>query len=71
MIGKVLAAVAGQKMAERVSGGNGAKGAALGVIAATVARRLGPAGMIAALGAGYLLKKRSEKRQAATPPTYD
>ncbi|MEJ5976140.1 hypothetical protein WG901_05815 [Novosphingobium sp. PS1R-30] len=71
MLGKLIAGIAGQQVAERFSGGNGAKGAAIGVVAATVARRLGPAGILAALAGGYLLKKHSEKRQeAAVPPVY-
>ncbi|MCW1431321.1 hypothetical protein [Novosphingobium sp. JCM 18896] len=71
MLGKLIAGIAGQQVAERLGSGNGAKGAAMGVLAATIARRLGPAGIIAALAGGYLLKKHSEKRQdAAVPPTY-
>lgn len=70
MIGKLIAAVAGQQVAERIGGGSGAKGAALGVVAATVVRRLGPAGIVAALAGGYLLKKAGEKRAASAAPMY-
>lgn len=65
MLGKIFAGIAGKQVADRVSGVNGATGAAIGVVAASVLRRLGPAGIIAALAGGYLLKKRSEKRQQA------
>ena len=69
MLGKVIAAVAGKNIAERVSGGNAAAGAALGVVAATVVRRMGPLGVIAALAGGYALKKRAEKKDAAAAAT--
>ena len=65
MLGKLIAGAAGQQIAERLSGGNGATGALVGVAAASVVRRLGPAGWVAALAGSYLLKKYSEKRHAS------
>ena len=66
MLGKLIAGAAGQQLAERLSGGNGATGALVGVVAASVVRRLGPAGWIAALAGGYLLKKYTNKRQTSS-----
>lgn len=61
MIGKILGAVAGQKAAQRVSGVNGPAGALLGAGAVTVARRLGPAGLILAGLGGYAFKRYRDK----------
>jgi hypothetical protein len=74
MLGKLIAGAAGQQLAERLSGGNGATGALAGIATASIVRRLGPAGWIAALAGGYLLKKFNDKRRVSavqpigTPP---
>ena len=64
MIGKIIAAIAGKKMAENVSGIGGAGGAILGVGAASLARRLGPLGLIAATAGGFAVKHLVDKRKA-------
>lgn len=64
MIGKLIGAWAGAKVAERTRGGtSGPGGALMGAAAVAMARRLGPVGMIAAAAGGYALKRYSEKRQ--------
>ena len=69
MLGKILGAMAGRRLAGRNSG---ASGALIGAAIPMIARRgLGPLGL--ALGAGWAAKKlydRSQSRRvAATPPT--
>ncbi|WP_083274607.1 hypothetical protein [Novosphingobium resinovorum] len=63
MIGKIIGAIAGQRVSRDVGGVGGTGGALLGVGAATVLRRLGPVGMVAAAAGGYALKKHLEKRE--------
>lgn len=67
MIGKIIGAIAGKRLADNVSGVGGTSGAILGIGAATLARRLGPVGLIAATAGGYALKRYLEKREARTP----
>lgn len=67
MIGKIIGAIAGEKIARHVRGIDGTGGALLGVGAATLLRRLGPVGLVAAAAGGYALKRYVEKRQAAVP----
>ena len=63
MIGKIAAAMIGNRMAGRYGG---VKGAALGYGAAALARRgLGPLGL--ALGLGWAAKKMYERRGSAAP----
>ncbi len=71
MIGKIIAALVGREI-DRRDGAGGAKGALIGIAAASGLRRLGPLGMI--LGGGYVAKKAYDRRKAAkagriTPPT--
>lgn len=62
MIGKVIGAYVGDRLAKKTSTGiGGAGGAALGVIAAAALRRLSLPAMIALGAGGYLAKKLSEK----------
>jgi len=70
MIGKLIGAIAGEHAARHVSGINGPGGALLGVGAATLLRRLGPVGLIAAAVGGYALKRHYDKRQAAAPAVH-
>lgn len=65
MIGKIVGAVAGERIAQRVSGVSGTGGALLGVGAATLLRRLGPLGLLAAAAGGYAFKKHRDRRAAA------
>ena len=57
MITKVIGAFAGDKLARTIGGSGGATGAALGVVAATVLRRMSLPAMIALGAGGYLAKK--------------
>ena len=59
MIGKIIGAAVGKRMAGRHSG---AKGMLLGALAPAIARRaFGPLGL--AVGGGYLAKKYYDKRR--------
>lgn len=62
MLGKILGAFAGERAARHFDGIDGPVGAALGVGAATVIRRLGPWGMIAVAVGGYALKRYQDKK---------
>jgi len=64
VIGKIVSAVVGKKIAERTSGMSEGTGALIGVAAATVLRRLGPVGFVAAATGGLLAKRYIAKRQA-------
>ncbi|MDQ3074183.1 MAG: hypothetical protein M3Q88_01025 [Pseudomonadota bacterium] len=70
MLGKILGAMAGQRLAGR---NNGAKGALIGAAIPMIARRgLGPLGL--ALGAGWAAKKlydRKQSRRNRTAPHVD
>jgi hypothetical protein len=62
MIGKVIGAVIGERIAQRY--GSGARGAVIGALAPMVARRLmGPLGL--ALAGGYVAKKYLDSRRRA------
>ena len=72
MIGKVIGAFVGDKVAKQTSSVGGASGAALGVIATTVLSRLSLPAMVAVGVGGYVAKKIFDKKQAegagTTPP---
>jgi hypothetical protein len=61
MIGKVLGAAIGSRI-DRSDGKGGLKGAAIGMVAVSALRRLGPLGL--ALGGAYALKKSMDRRRA-------
>lgn len=63
MIGKVIGALVGREI-DRRDGSGGAKGAALGWLAAGALRRLGPIGL--ALGGAYVAKKAYDRRKGAS-----
>lgn len=65
MIGKVIGAFVGDKLAKQTSGLGGASGAAIGVVAASVLRRMSLPAMIALGAGGYVAKKVFEKREAS------
>jgi hypothetical protein len=67
MIGKIIGAIAGAKAAKHTRGVNGTGGALMGAATIAMARRFGPAGMIAAAAGGYALKRYNEKRRAKYP----
>ena len=62
MIGKVIGALVGREI-DRRDGSGGAKGAAIGWVAASAMRRLGPLGL--ALGGAYVAKKAYDRRKAS------
>lgn len=62
MLGKIIGAVVGEHAARRVRGVNGTGDALLGAGAATLLRRLGPLGLVAAAAGGYMLKRRNDRR---------
>jgi hypothetical protein len=67
MIGKIVGAIAGKKIAERY--GNGPKGALIGALFPIVARRaFGPLGL--AVGGAYLGKKYLDSRKRRARTTY-
>ena len=66
MIGKIIGAVAGSKLAENSRSVGGPAGALLGVGAATLARRMSLPVLLAASAGGYLIKKRMDRKQAGT-----
>ena len=64
MIGKVLGAFVGGKAAQHVRGIEGPTGAALGVLAPALLRRLSLPAMIALGVGGYLVKKAVDQQDA-------
>lgn len=63
MIGKIIGAAVGAKVAERTRGGLGGPGGALlGMVAVPLARRLGPVGIAAVAIGGYAAKRLAKKR---------
>lgn len=67
MIGKMIGAFVGEKVAEQTDGIGGAAGAVLGVVAATVLRRMSLPGLLAVGVGGYLLKRYADKQAAEKP----
>jgi hypothetical protein len=64
MIGKIIGAAIGERVARR--SGGGARGALIGAMAPAIARRLfGPLGL--ALAGGYAAKKYYDSRKARPP----
>ena len=61
MIGKVLGAFVGDKLAKQTTAFGGPTGAAAGVIAASVLRRMSLPAMIALGAGGYVAKKLYDK----------
>lgn len=64
MLGKIIGAVVGRRVARHIDGIGGPGGALLGVGAATLLRRMGPAGLVAAAVGSYALKRHFDKREA-------
>ena len=62
MIGKVIGAAVGAKVADHVRGIGGPGGAVLGAGAVAVARRLSPMALLAAAAGGYAAKRYYDKR---------
>ena len=65
MIGRIVSALAGRSMARNMPGGmGGMSGMALGAALPSLARRMGPMGMIAAAAGGYAVKRMMDKRRS-------
>lgn len=62
MIGKVVGAFLGGKVAQHTRGIEGPTGAALGVLAPAILRRLSWPAMLALGVGGYLAKRAADKR---------
>lgn len=74
MFGKIVGAFAGSKLAQGARGVGGPTGAALGMGAAMVAKRLSLPALVAVTVGGYFAKKYFDKQETvtadpATPPT--
>ena len=65
MIGKIIGAFVGDKLAKQTSGVGGATGAALGVVATSLIARLSFPSMLAILAGGYAAKRLSERADTA------
>jgi hypothetical protein len=61
VIGRVIGALVGREI-DRRDGAGGAKGAAIGWVAASALRRMGPFGLV--LGGGYVAKKMYDRHRA-------
>ncbi|MEP2234144.1 MAG: hypothetical protein ABJM58_01535 [Alteripontixanthobacter sp.] len=70
MIGKVIGAALGSKVAKNTRGIGGTTGAALGAFAPAVLARLSIPTMLAVAAGGYAYKKYQDKQtaKAKTPP---
>jgi hypothetical protein len=67
MLGKIIGAMAGAKIANHARGGiRGPGGALLGAGAVAAARRLGPLGLVAGAAGAYLLKRHNDKVKSRT-----
>jgi len=64
MIRKVIGAFVGDRLAKQTSAIGGASGAALGVVATTVLRRISLPAMVALGVGGYVAKKVLDKKHA-------
>jgi hypothetical protein len=60
MIGRIIGALVGREIDKR-DGQGGAKGAAMGWIAGSAMRRMGPLGLV--LGGAYVAKKAYDRRR--------
>ncbi|MAQ28759.1 MAG: hypothetical protein CL950_01995 [Erythrobacter sp.] len=69
MIGKVIGAFVGDRLAKQTGGIGGASGAALGVVATTVLRRMSLPAMLALGVGGYVAKRVLDKREEGSDST--
>ena len=69
MIGKIIGAFVGDRLAKQTRGVGGATGAALGVVATTVLRRMSLPAMLALGAGGYIAKKVLDKETKDTSTT--
>lgn len=69
MLGRIITAVAGQALAKRVGGSAaGPAGAVMGMLVPTVARRLGPLGMIGLAAGSWAVGRVIARRKPGVPP---
>jgi hypothetical protein len=73
MIGKMIGALVGGRVAQQARGIEGPTGALLGVVATTALRRISLPTMIALGAGGYFAKKYFDKQKAeeAAPPALE
>ncbi len=64
MIGRIIGAYAGDKIARQTNGIGGATGAVLGVVAAAALRRMSLPAILAVGVGGYVVKKLVERQEA-------
>ncbi|KRA82750.1 hypothetical protein [Altererythrobacter sp. Root672] len=67
MIGKMIGAIAGAKVAEHARGVSGPVGALIGVGIVAAIRRMSPVTLVAAAVGGYVLKRYTEKQATKKP----
>lgn len=67
MIGKIIGAFVGDRVAKHSSSVGGATGAAMGVLASTALRRLSLPAIVVLGAGGYLAKKYLDKQDAKNP----
>jgi hypothetical protein len=67
MLGKMIGAVVGDRIARRTGKVSETKGALLGVGTTMVLRRLGPMGLVAAVLGGYAVKRYMARRDGVSP----
>lgn len=65
MIRSIIGALVGREI-DRRDGSGGMKGAAIGMVAASALRRMGPLGMM--LGGAYVAKKAYDRRKGPKSP---
>lgn len=65
MIGKIVSALIGKKIASRTPGVDAGTGAVIGLVAETALRRMGPLGFAAAAAGGWAVSRHLKKKQAA------
>ena len=68
MIGKIIGAYVGDRLAKRTSAVGGATGAAMGVAATALLRRLSLPAMAAIAAGGYAAKKMGERQTNPRKP---
>ncbi len=66
MIGKIIGAFVGDRLAKQTGAASGAGGAALGVLATTLLRRMSLPAMVALGVGGYAAKKYLDKQDEGT-----
>ena len=66
MLGRLVTMIAGRTVARHIGGAvAGPAGLVVGALLPTVLRRLGPAGMVAAMVGSYAVRKMSDKHRKA------